>query len=119
MNFSTKLNLSKLKSAIVKLNGKSGPVECIAIPINANHLYKGEKGIYLDLSHIEIKNPAPDQTDTHLVKQNLPKDVYNALSDDEKKNTPILGNTKTWETTYDAPQEDLAPSQELNEELPF
>jgi len=35
-----KLNLSNLISAVRFENGKEGPVECIIIPIEANHLFK-------------------------------------------------------------------------------
>ena len=91
-NISTKLNLAALKHKRGTVQGE----DCIIIPIDKNNLYKGEKGLYLNLTHIEVKNPATDQKDTHLVKQDLPKELYNNLSEEEKKSMPILGNSILW-----------------------
>lgn len=116
-NFSTKLNLAALKHTRKILKGQSGDIDCLIIPIDANNLFKGEKGLYLDLYHIEVKNPAEGQKSTHLVKQNLPKEMYEALSDDEKKAMPILGNSIVW-----SPQSNEVPlSEPIGEEddLPF
>lgn len=116
-NFSTKINLATLKHSRMLMKGKSGQVDCLIIPIEQNNLYKGEKGLYLDLTHIEIKNPAEGQTDSHLVKQNLPKEVYEKLSEEEKKALPILGNSKVWISQYnEAP---LAEIQDETDDLPF
>lgn len=98
-NLSTKLNLAGLKHSRKLLTGQSGQIDCLIIPIKENHLFIGEKGLYLDLSHFEIKNPAADQKDSHLVKQSLPKEVYDAMSEDERKALPVLGNTRTWDNT--------------------
>ena len=48
-NISGKLNLMQLKAAIRRMDGKNGPIDCIVIPIEANHLFRGEQGIYLFL----------------------------------------------------------------------
>jgi hypothetical protein len=95
-NISLKLNLAGLKHTVQKMKGANGEVEVLIIPIDANHLYRGEKGMYLDLQCIELKNPREGSKDTHLVKQSLPKDVYNAMSDEDKKAQPILGNAIAW-----------------------
>lgn len=97
-NITTKLNLSGLKSVIKPQTRKDGTVtDCLVIPIAENNLFKGEKGVYLDLTHIPLKEPGKDgRKDTHLVKQNLPKEVYEAMSEEERKETPILGNTIVW-----------------------
>lgn len=93
---SSNLNLAALKHSRKMMAGISGPIDCIVIPIEANHLVIGEKGLYLNISHIEIKNPAPNQKDTHLVKQNMPKPIYDAMTDEERKSQPILGNSIVW-----------------------
>ena len=116
-NFSTKINLAGLTHTRKILKGKSGDIDCLIIPINENNLYKGEKGLYLDLTHIEIKNPAEGQTDSHLVKQNLPKEVYEKLNDDEKKALPILGNSRIW--TPQSNEATLAQPIGEFEDLPF
>lgn len=95
-NISIKLNLAGLKHAVRKEKGKTGEVECLIIPIEANNLYRGEKGMYLDLQASEIKNKREGSKDTHLVKQSLPKEVYSAMSDEDKKAMPILGNAILW-----------------------
>lgn len=95
-NVSVKLNLSGLKHTVQKMKGANGEVEVLIIPIEANHLYRGEKGMYLDLQAIELKNPREGSKDTHLVKQSLPKEIYSKMSEGEKKSQPILGNAIAW-----------------------
>jgi hypothetical protein len=92
MRISAKLDLTKLKSVTQWQKGKTGPIECIIIPIDENNLYRGKNGIYLDLTGFEIRNPKEGQKDTHILKQSLPKEVYEVLTDEEKKALPILGN---------------------------
>ena len=116
-NLSTKLNLAGLKHSRKLMNGKSGQIDCLIIPIIENNLFIGEKGLYLDLAHHEIKNPAKDQTDSHLVKQNLPKEIYEKMSDEERRSMPVLGNSRIWENTSSEPK--LADAQQEDQDLPF
>lgn len=98
-NISIKLNLAGLKHAVRIEKGQSGEQECIIIPIAKNNLFKGEKGLYLDLTAIEIKDrskQAADQKDTHLVKQNLRKELYEKMTEEQRKAMPILGNAVVW-----------------------
>ena len=115
-NFSTKLNLASLKHTRKLLKGQSGEIDCLIIPINENNLFKGEKGLYLDLYHIELKTPKEGQKNTHLVKQNLPKDLYDKMTDEERKAMPIFGSSTVWtpesnETALETPipEEDDLP----------
>ena len=118
-NISGKLNLMQLKAAIRRMDGKSGPIDCVVIPIEANHLFRGEQGIYLDLIAFESKTKNEKIKDTHLVKQSLPKEVLEKMSDDEKKTQPILGNLRVWgESQEQAPQSDMAVQDEISG-LPF
>ena len=72
-------------------------LDCLILPIAANHLFEGKDGaLYLDLTAFELKEKKEGQTDTHLVKQQLPADVFKAMSDEQKKSTPILGNATVW-----------------------
>lgn len=117
-NISSKLNLAGLIHVVRKETRKDkSTVECLIIPIDQNHLYRGEKGLYLDISHLEIKNPKSGQKDTHLIKQSLPKDVYAALSDEEKKAMPILGNTIVWGQS--STNEAAIIDQGADDDLPF
>ena len=59
--------------------------------IDKSSLFKGEKGTYLTLDIYETPN---GKYGTHMVKQQLSKEVYQSLTDEQKKNTPILGNMK-------------------------
>lgn len=96
-NISVHLNLRRLQSGQMKIKGKSGElVECVVIPIDANNLVRGEKGVYLDLMGFELKERKPDRKDTHLVKQSLPKEQFEKLTDEQKKALPILGNMTVW-----------------------
>ena len=99
-NISSRINMTLLKHVRREMTGQGGKkIDCLIIPIDENHLYKGEKGVYLDLTSIEIKDKskqAPCQKDTHLIKQTLPKDFYETLTDEQKQSYPILGNTIDW-----------------------
>jgi hypothetical protein len=96
-----KLNLSNLKGVVRYEAGETGPVECLIIPIEANHLFKGKSGIYLDLTAFELKEIKDNQT--HLIKQSLPKEVYQKQTEEEKKTMPILGNVSTFEAVSSEP----------------
>lgn len=107
-DFSLNLNLRKLKSHIMKLKGQTGMIDCIVLPIEANNFVAtGEnyEGLFLDLTGRVIKNPAPDQKHTHLVKQQLPKKVYDQLSESERKSLPIVGNAIVWGARASAPND--------------
>lgn len=119
-NISVKLNLAGLKHSRKVLKGQSGEIDCLIIPINENRLYIGEKGLYLDLTCIEIKDrskQAPDQKDTHLIKQSFAKEVYEAMTEDERKSYPILGNAILWGSNPNEPQ--LTEPIGEHEDLPF
>ena len=87
-----KVNISNLKCVTQWQKGETGPVECLIIPIDANYLFRGKNGLYLDLTAFEVRNPKPGMNDTHILKQSLPKEVYETLTDEEKKVMPIMGN---------------------------
>ena len=102
-NISIKINLRQLKSAVRTMKGNSGDIECVVIPIAANHLIVGEKGVYLDMQAYELKEKKADRKDTHLIKQGFPKEVFDAMTDEEKKTTPIIGNLVVWGYSEPAP----------------
>jgi hypothetical protein len=110
-----KINLSNLKSVTQWQDGESGPVECIIIPIDANFLYRGSSGLYLDLTAFQIRNPKEGMKDTHILKQSLPKEVYETLTDEEKKAMPIMGNAMV----VDIPTTEAPPPLDSKAKLPF
>lgn len=96
-NISIKLNLAALKAVRRTEKGTSGPVDCLIIPIENNYLFKGKEGaLYLDLTAFELKEKKEDRKDTHLIKQSFPTEVFKAMTDEQKKATPILGNATVW-----------------------
>lgn len=104
-NISIKINLRQLKSHVMTLNGKSGKIECVVLPIDANHLFRGEKGLYLDLQAYELKERKEGQKDTHLVKQTIPKVVFDTMNEEERKQIPIVGNLTVWGRQEPQPRE--------------
>jgi len=110
-----KLNLTALVSVVTSRKGKDGNmVEGVFIPIDKNHLFKSDKGnVYMDITAFEIKEKKYD--DTHLVKLSIPKKIYDAMSDEEKKSQPILGNLKVWDGAggQETEVEHLGPDDDL------
>ena len=95
MNKNIKIDLTAFAgSGIINLSGKNGQLKkCLVIPIKDNHLYEGEKGIYADFIAWEMKEKKENGT-THLVKQSLPKEIRDGLTDLEKKALPIFGDLR-------------------------
>jgi hypothetical protein len=118
---SGKLNLLNLHGVVKMIKGQSGMVECLVIPLEINSLFKGEKGIYLDIIAFEV-DPAKrnaESKDTHLIKQSFPKDIRDLMSEEDLKKLPILGNLQVWsERTESAPVSNAATLKE-EDDLPF
>lgn len=117
-NLSIKINLLKLQNAaLVNITGKTGVTKkCIVIPVEDANLFVGEKSVYLDASAFEIREPKYDQT--HLIKQSLDKDTYQAMTEDERNNMPILGGIKPFIAKAMEAQEDMQVDDETSD-LPF
>lgn len=119
-NLKLKINLAGLKHVVRKEKRKDGSeVECIIIPIEQNHLFRGkEGGMYLDLTAIESTSPPKEGfKDTHFIKQSLPKEVYEKLTEEERKQTPILGNLFPW-SAFGASESQVV-EQGDDDDLPF
>lgn len=94
---STNVNLAAFQGATILQSGKNKDVECILIPIAMNHFIRTAEGaVYVDLTGYELKNKVEGKKNTHIVKQSLPKDVYSAMSEEEKQAMPIVGNHVVW-----------------------
>lgn len=92
-NLSIKINLTRIKGAsLVNLKGKSSTKQCVVLPVEDCGLYVGEKGAYIDLVALAYKEPKYEQT--HFVKQSIDKEIYNALTEEERGNLPIIGSVK-------------------------
>lgn len=118
--FKLKINLLKLQGAFVTtIKGKTDTKRCVIIPINDAHLFAGEKGIYLNMQALEFTNGGK-YGDSHLIKQEFQRGVYQAMSDEDKKKLAILGNMKAFQV--DRPEtvhEQIDMQEEGGEDLPF
>lgn len=90
-NYNIKIDIKKMKDvAFAKIKGRP----CVIIPTDVNpELYVGAKGIYLNLVAFSLRTPS-QFGDTHLVKSSPDKAAVDAMSEDERKAIPILGNMR-------------------------
>ena len=96
-NSNINLNLLKVKGAFVKeLQGKTAAKRCLVIPIEDADLYEGKSGVYLSLAAWENGNLQDGKT--HLVKQSFSAKVRESMTDEERKNAPIVGDVKPFAT---------------------
>lgn len=131
-NVKSQLNLKNLVHVVEKRKSKSGAeVECLVIPIEANKIFVGEKGFYLNLIGFELADEKKNQNQTHLIKQSFSKEYLDALTDEQKKQLPILGNHYIVDQTISVPvkrdgitqnfveEEILDMVNEQEDDLPF
>lgn len=119
-NISIKINLRQFKNVVKDMKRKDGStVKCLVIPIESNNFYEGEKGVYADLTAIEIKNKVGESKNTHLIKQNFPKEMYEKMTEEEKKATPIIGNAIVWGRQEPEPQAAELDEGDIPDDLPF
>lgn len=92
-----KQNLAVLKHVKMNVEGQNGPVRGIFIPIEANHLFESPEtgAVYLESIGFPLKDSK--EWGDHLVKQSLPKAVRDAMTPEQQKETPIMGNLDTRE----------------------
>ena len=96
MNYNINLNLKALKNArIYNIKTETGSEMNLTIPIEKNDLYVGEKGIYLNITAWE--NDKLKDGKTHLIKQSFSKKARAAMTADELKSQPLLGDGKPFE----------------------
>jgi len=126
-NFNEKLNLLKLSRAgVMHIQGRGEVLRCLVIPVEENHLFVSTdesgkpKAVYLDLTAWAMKNPKYE--DSHMIKQSLPKEVRDAMTDEEKNAQPILGSMKPVNfEAHNGASDCIAPfaQPENLDELPF
>lgn len=115
MNYNLKIDYAKLnKVGVAHIQGKTGKVKCVVIPVEENNIFLSEKGgIYQDFSVFAMREEKYGQT--HIVKPSLSKEKYERMSEDERKAIPIIGTlspvkAKQAEVTQEAqadPEDDL------------
>lgn len=102
-NYNESINLLKLKNAcVITVTGRSEKKKGIFIPIQENDLYVSldeslkPKSITLSIASWALKEKG-QYGDTHLLKQNFSKEFREQMSEEELRNTPILGNMRPME----------------------
>jgi hypothetical protein len=84
------------------------------------HLFKGEKGTYLDITLLENKNGTDQYGNDYMVVQDIGKEAR-----ERGEKGPILGNAKNWNKPTGpakappAQQAKSAPREDLDEDIPF
>lgn len=119
-SYAIKVNLKTLRNAgLVNVRGK----KCVLISVDDNaEIFVGEKGIYLNITAIEMKQSS-QFGDTHFLKGNLDKEAFEKLTDEERKALPIIGNMRPIESRrVEQPAEpiadaDITPADD--DDLPF
>ncbi len=115
-NYSIKIDLLKLNGAFMRnMTGRTATKKCIIIPVDDNDcIFLGEKGCYLNMNAYGVQNP--QYGDTHCLKGDIPKDVREAMTDEQRNSQPILGNMRpiaprqmqiTESVSMDSPEGDM------------
>jgi hypothetical protein len=93
-NLGIKIDALKFNGAFLRnLIGKTQTKRCLIIPVDENpNIFLGEKGCYMNFTAVEVQNP--QYGDTHLIKGDIPRDVYEKLSEEERKAQPVFGNVR-------------------------
>lgn len=124
-NFSGSIALTKLVHVKRQQKGKSGMVDVLIIPIDANYLEVDKNGgVYIPISG-KLTEEEDKYGQNGFIGKRLPSDVYKS-ADDELKNdrskTPILGNVKIWGSgggNTNTGQVDEGPEVDADDDLPF
>lgn len=116
-NFTVKINLA-LMNGVKTVTSKKDNEKYVCIPLSENYIFEGRKGLYLDLTAYSYNGKFGE---SHFLKNRIPKDIYEKMSDDDKKNTPIIGSMSIIE--MDNGITEKADFQDFNEipkeDLPF
>ena len=93
-NYGIKVDLQKLQNAFLRnFTGRTATKRCICIPIDDNpSIFLGEKGCYLSMTAVEVSNP--QYGDTHFLKPDLPKEVREHMTQEQRDALPIIGNMR-------------------------
>jgi hypothetical protein len=126
-NFAIKIDVQKMQGVFLRnmTSAKTGVTKrIVCIPVDDNpNIYVGEKGIYLNLTANQNRDGQPSQYgDTHYVKADVPKEVYEKMTDEQKQQLAILGNMRPITPRQQQAQGTTnsdAPEGEPEEDLPF
>lgn len=116
-NFNVKINLA-LMNGVKTITSKKNNEKYVCIPLSVNYIFEGRKGLYLDLTAYSYDGKFGE---SHFLKNRIPKDVYEKMSEEDKKNTTILGSLSPLEMDKGiAEKVDYQDFNEVQEnDLPF
>lgn len=109
-HFRAKINLSRLAGAVTAnadLEGLGAETRCIVIPLAESHLIEDAEGVWLDVAGVRIQGNPFEQT--HIIKQQMSKDVLERMSPGEKRSLPVLGGVKPFN-----PKKDFVAPEVMN-----
>ena len=121
-NYGIRVNLQNLQNAFLrKFAGKTATKTCICLPIEDNPaLFLGEKGCYLNLTAYAQENP--QYGNSHFVRGDIPRELYEQMTEEQRKSFAILGNMKPIlpkQQQVDATTSMDAPEDQPQDDLPF
>ena len=123
-NYQISVNLLKLRAAsVMKIKGKTTVVRCLVIPLEGiSTLVEKETGIFLNMGSFGSDNL--NFGHTHIVKASFLKAENDAMTEEQRRAIPILGNMKPMEAKQTAVPETNAVAEAEKEEnekddLPF
>lgn len=116
-NFNVKINLA-LMNGVKTITSKKNNEKYACIPLSANYIFEGKKGLYLDLTAYSYDGKFGE---SHFLKNRIPKDIYEKMSEEDKKNTTIIGSLSPLEMDKGITEEvDYQEFDEgSNEDSPF
>lgn len=127
MNLTGKINLMRLRNAcIVTVKGRTATKRGVFIPIDDNSLFVSAdenlnaKAVYVDVNVWENRAPGK-YGNTHSIRQSLPKEVRENMTDEALKEIPFIGNLRPFESVNAAQTVTPVATAEAaaNDDLPF
>lgn len=117
-NYSLKIDILKLRgSFLANIKGKTATKKCFVIPVDSPDLYEGEKTLSIDMIAWELQNPKYE--DTHMIKVSIKKEVYDAMTKEEKDKLQIIGNLRTFAAQHSTLPVNSSADPESIDDIPF
>lgn len=91
MEYYASINLKAFKNSFVAdIKGKTTTKKCVCIPIEDNGFYCGEKTITASMVAYETDKFGH----SHSLRQSVSAEMFNAMTEDERKAIPYVGHLK-------------------------
>ena len=104
-NYTISIELTRFSGAGTAMlkNQEGKPVKCLVLPIEENSLFQGDRGgIYA--SFVCWENGKLKDGKTHLVKQSLPRERRQAMTEQQLRDLPVFGSMKPMQAGQPAAQ---------------